>query len=96
MANGLRVPRAFADREILSVLRESEGDAVAVSDDEMVAMVARLGASEGIYPAPEAAATLVAAARMVADGRIDGDETVLTFLTGNAYKYQESLPVDDG
>jgi len=32
VANGLRVPRAFADREILQVLRASEGTAIMVED----------------------------------------------------------------
>ena len=91
VANGLRVPRAFADREILAVLRESKGDAVTVSDAGLLAMVRRLAAAEGIYAAPEAAATLVAAARLRDNGEISADDSVACFLTGNAYKYQSSL-----
>jgi threonine synthase len=91
VANGLRVPRAFADREILGVLRNSKGTAITIDDDAMLAMLSRLAAVEGIYAAPEAAATLVAAQRLVEDGTICRDERVLTFLTGNAYKYLSSL-----
>ncbi len=91
VANGLRVPRAFADREILQVLRASNGTAIMVEDDAMLEMLGRLAASEGIYAAPEAAATLVAAQRLVQDGTIQRGERVVTFLTGNAYKYLSSL-----
>jgi len=91
VANGLRVPRAFADQEILQVLRDSNGTAIMVDDNAMLEMVARLAAVEGIYAAPEAAATLVAAKRLVDDRVIYRDERVMTFLTGNAYKYLSSL-----
>ena len=91
VANGLRVPTAFADQEILQVLRESNGAAIMIEDEAMLAMLRRLAAVEGIYTAPEAAATLVAAERLVADGTIYRDERVVTFLTGNAYKYLSSL-----
>ena len=91
VANGLRVPRAFADREILQVVRDSHGTAVTVDDESMLQMLRTLAAVEGIYAAPEAAATLVAAQRLVEAGEIHADERVVTFLTGNAYKYLSSL-----
>jgi threonine synthase len=91
IANGLRVPRAFADQEILAVLRESHGDAITVSDEAMLDMLRTTARLEGIYPAPEAAATLVAAADLASQGRLDGDGRVVCLLTGNAYKYLSSL-----
>lgn len=91
LASGLRVPGAFADVEILGVLRDSSGTALTVDDDEMVSWVRRLASTEGIYPAPESAATLAAAARLRAEGYIDAEEQVVCFLTGNAYKYLSSL-----
>lgn len=91
LASGLRVPGAFADQEILGVLRASGGDALTVSDVEMVQWVRRLASTEGIYPAPEAAATLAAAVRMREDGRLDAAERTVCFLTGNAYKYLSAL-----
>ena len=91
VANGLRVPRAFADQEILSVLRDSGGDAIAVSDEAMLAMLRMIARVEGIYTAPEAAATLVAATELASQGRLDSSGRVVCFLTGNAYKYLSSL-----
>jgi threonine synthase len=91
LANGLRVPRAFADREILAAIRASGGTALAVSDTSMVAMLRLLARTEGIYPAPESAATLVAAQHLAAEGWIGEADRVVCFLTGNAYKYLSSL-----
>ncbi|HJO03932.1 MAG TPA: threonine synthase [Acidobacteriota bacterium] len=91
VANGLRVPRAFADREILGVLRDSGGDAIAVSDEAMLDMLRKIARVEGIYAAPEAAATLVAASELVRQGRLDPSGHIVCFLTGNAYKYLSSL-----
>lgn len=91
LANGLRVPSAFADREILAVVRASAGTALTVSDEQMVTMLQRIAAAEGIYPAPEAAATLVAAEQLRRRDEIGAGEQVVCFLTGNAYKYLSSL-----
>src|SRR3989441_9073951 len=69
-AAGLRVPSPFAGRQMLRVLRETGGGAVAVSEtaiQDAQRLVARL---EGIWTAPESAA-LVAALRVL-KGR--GDE----------------------
>jgi len=59
--------------------------------EQMVQMVRQLARSEGIYPAPESAATLVAARVMAERGEIDGEDRVVAFLTGNAYKYLSAL-----
>lgn len=91
LASGLRVPSCVADREILALLRESEGDAVTVSDAEILDCVRRLGAAEGIWAAPEAAATLAAVPHLLEEDRLARDEIVVAFLTGSAYKYRSSM-----
>ena len=58
-AAGLRVPAVFADYIILKVLRETGGTAIAVSDQEMIDAMTEMGAAEGVFAAPEGAATLV-------------------------------------
>jgi len=91
VADGLRVPRAIADFLILRTIRESGGTAVAVSDQEMVDDMKVLGKLEGVSAAPEGAASLSAARRLVADGRIKKHETVVLFNTGGALKYLDLL-----
>jgi threonine synthase len=54
----------------------------------------RLGAAEGVSAAPESGAALVAIERLVTEGRIRPDETVVLFNTGGALKYLDVLPSD--
>jgi threonine synthase len=91
VADGLRVPRAIADFLILRTIRESGGTAVAVSDEQMVDDMKTLGRLEGISAAPEGAASLSAARRLVADGKIKPHETVVLFNTGGALKYLDLI-----
>jgi threonine synthase len=91
LAGGLRVPAAFADREILTVLRESNGDAIAVSDAELLEATRQVGADEGIYSAPESGATIAAVRKLVNEGRLDPSGTILSFFTGSAYKYVSGM-----
>jgi threonine synthase len=51
-----------------------------------------LGGSEGIYAAPEAAATLSALRKLLVSGDISRDERVVLLLTGNGLKYGELKP----
>ena len=93
VADGLRVPRAVADFLMLRVLRESNGTALAVSDGSMVDAMRRSGAAEGVSAAPEGGAALVAIERLVAEGLIGRQDTVVLFNTGGALKYLDVLGV---
>jgi threonine synthase len=87
IASGLRVPKSFADLIILHDLRESQGTAVAVSDDELLASQHELGRAEGIFAAPEGAATLAALKKLVQEKWVDPQERIVLFNTGSGLKY---------
>jgi threonine synthase len=87
IASGLRVPRAIGDFLILDAIRESRGAALAVSDEEILAAVREIGATEGLFVAPEGAACLPALRKLIAAGKIARDETVVLFNTGAGVKY---------
>ncbi len=89
IAYGLRVPNAFADRLILRALRESGGTAISVSDTDILQEQKRLGALEGIFAAPEGAATVAAAEKLLQTGFIKADEKVVLFNTGTGLKYAQ-------
>jgi threonine synthase len=91
LADGLRVPKAVGDFLVLRAVRESGGTALAVTDDEMVAGMRALGSREGVSAAPEGGAALQALKRLVADGRVRRDESVVLFNTGGALKYLDVL-----
>lgn len=88
-ASGLRVPKAYADYLILRILRESKGEAVTVTDDEMRRGVLEMAGSEGLFAAPEGGAAWIAVEKLLAAGKLDRGERVVVFDTGTGYKYAE-------
>lgn len=89
VASGLRVPKAIGDFLILDALRESNGTAIAVSDEDLIKAVGEIGAAEGIFCAPEGAACLPALREMIEQNLINENETVVIFNTGAGVKYLE-------
>ena len=90
MASGLRVPGPLGDQLILRMLRQTKGTAIGVTDDEMLQAGKELATHEGIFAAPEGAATVIAARKLAASGWIKPKETVVLFNTGTGYKYAEA------
>src|SRR5690349_13788781 len=90
IASGLRVPGPLGDQLILRMLRETNGTAITVTDKEMLRAARELAKLEGIFAAPEGAATVVAARILAASGWIKPYETVVLFNTGTGYKYSEA------
>lgn len=88
VASGLRVPRPFASRQILAVLRGSRGSALSVSEDEILSSMRTL-AKEGIFACPEGAATMAGYHRLVDGGLVGGGERTLLYNTGTGLKHLE-------
>jgi threonine synthase len=85
------VPKSLADRLILQDLRASNGAAIAVSDTAIQVAQHRLSQMEGIFPAPEGAATLAALEELVRQKWIHPKERIVLFNTGSALKYMDQL-----
>ena len=93
ITNGLRVPAPFGDKWMLRVLKESNGTAIRINDAEMLEGIHEVAHTEGVFVAPEGAATWMALKKLLADGWISKTETVVLINTGSAYKYIENLTV---
>jgi threonine synthase len=89
-ASGLRVPKAIGDFLILDALRASGGTALSVTDEELIAATREIGASEGLFCAPEGAACLPALRKLIAAGDVRESDRVVLFNTGAGVKYLES------
>jgi len=87
VAAGLRVPKPYADHLILRILRESGGTALSASDQEIMNAVSEWASTEGIFAAPEGAASLVAYRKLVTSGFLSPSERVVLFNTGSGLKY---------
>jgi len=90
LASGLRVPGPLGDLLILRMLKQTQGIALTVTDDEMLQAGKELASQEGIFAAPEGAATVSAARNLADKGWIKPHETVVLFNTGTGYKYAEA------
>jgi len=91
VASGLRVPKAVGDFIMLDILRKSNGTAIAVSDEDLVKDAVEIGASEGIFAAPEGGACLTALKNLLESGEVKSDERIVIFNTGSGIKYLEAF-----
>jgi threonine synthase len=90
VASGLRVPGPLGDVLILRMLRQTKGTALTVTDEEMLEAGKELASLEGVFAAPEGAATVCAARKLAKTGWIKPEESVVLFNTGSGYKYAEA------
>ncbi|MCE7040662.1 threonine synthase [Dyadobacter sp. CY312] len=91
VANGLAVPFPFAEKQIFQVLKESEGYAISVSEEELMVGTKSLAKNEGLFVAPEGGALLPAMIKAIENKWISADDKILLLNTGSAYKYAENF-----
>jgi threonine synthase len=91
LAAGLRVPKPYADYIILDILKQSGGTAIAVSDEQIFQAVAEWASQEGVFAAPEGAASLAAYQVLLKQGFLKPTDKVVLFNTGSGLKYLEAV-----
>jgi threonine synthase len=94
VAFGIAVPKALGDFLVLDALYETNGTAIAVSDDELLDVQRLLASREGLFVCPEGAAAIAAAKHLRRNEWIADDDRVLTFNTGSALKYAAGSTLD--
>ena len=91
LAAGLRVPKAYGDYLILDILKQSDGIAVASTDAEILESLHHWASVEGIFAAPEGAASLAAYRKLRARGFFSPEDKVVLFNTGSGLKYLDVI-----
>ena len=91
LAAGLRVPKPYADYLILAILKKSKGAAISATDEEILDATRHWAKVEGIFAAPEGAASLVAYRKLRAREFFQPEDTVVLFNTGTGLKYLDVL-----
>ena len=86
VAGGIAVAAPARKAEIMDVLRESGGSAVAVEEADVLAWQRSLAEREGIYAEPTSAAALAGLSALVQAGTIGRSDRVLVPLTGFGMK----------
>ena len=89
IAAGLRVPKPYGDSIILDIVRASDGIAMAVNDDEILASILDWGRNEGLFLSPEGASVTAAYDQLLARGYLKPGDRVVLFNTGAGLKYTD-------
>jgi threonine synthase len=90
-AFGITVPKAIGDFLVLEAVYETNGCAIAVSDEDTLAALSLMATTEGAFVCPEGAACMAATKKLLADGWIKPDERVVILNTGCGIKYPETV-----
>ena len=88
-AAGLRVPKPYGDAIILDILAASGGQAIASTDEEILASILDYAKNEGLFLSPEGAAATAAYDRLIASGELTPNDKVVLFNTGAGLKYTD-------
>ena len=72
---------------MLKILRDSNGGAFAVDDQEMIRATRDVGSTEGLFVSPEGAACFAALKLLRSAGKIPSGERIVIFNTGSGIKY---------
>ncbi len=76
---------------VLRAVRESGGWGESATDPEIVDAIKLLARTEGIFAEPAGGTTLAVAIKLLNQGRIKPDESVVVSITGNGYKTLEAV-----
>ena len=76
---------------VLRTVRGTGGSGATATDDEILAAIALLARTEGIFTEPAGGTTLAAAIRLIDDGVISKDESIVVCITGNGYKTSDVM-----
>lgn len=87
IAYGLNVPGGVGHFEVLRILRESQGAALAVPEAEIGVTLGRVYRKTGWWISPEGAACVVALSRLVDEQHIHRGDRVVIINTGSWEKY---------
>jgi threonine synthase len=87
IASGIRVPAAIGDFLILRAIRETQGFALAIEDEEIERARREVAAQDGLLLSPEGAATYAAYLAAAREGRISPADRVILFNCASGLKY---------
>jgi len=72
-------------------MKETNGAAAAVTDDEVVEGIRLLAETEGIFAETAGGVVIAGLRQLIRDGHVGEDEVVVAFITGAGLKTQEAV-----
>ncbi len=86
LADSIAVPLPRNRLKATAALRSSKGTMLAVSDEEILSAMRRLGRELGVFAEPAGATAFAGALRWAREGRLSGAETAVAIVTGSGLK----------
>ena len=90
VATAIRIGNPVNWKRALNALRGSNGTALTVTDDEIIKAQKLLARKEGIFIEPASAASIAGLKKLVENGEVDVDETIVCVATGHGLKDPEA------
>lgn len=94
VAFGITVPKALGDFLILQAIYATDGCAVAIDDEALLASQAMLARMEGAFICPEGATCFAAAQQLRESGWLSETDEVVILNTGTGMKYPDTVQVE--
>jgi threonine synthase len=91
VAKSLAIGDPGDGRYVLKRLKQYNGIAQESNNKEILDAILLLAKTEGIFTEPAGGVSIAVLKKMVDDGRIDKDETIVCYVTGNGLKATESI-----
>ena len=91
LAYGLNVPGGVGHFRVLQIIRESEGVAIGITEQDIHKTLSSIWKEKGWWLCPEGAACLAAIPKLLDDGLIRAGDKVVAFNTGSLEKYLPDL-----
>jgi threonine synthase len=76
---------------VLKKLKQYNGIAEDATDEEIIDGILTLAKTEGIFTEPAGGVSVAVLRKLIEDGKIDSDETIVCYVTGNGLKATEAI-----
>ena len=90
-ASAIRVAEPLYGKLALESLKESDGFAVSVSDDEMIEAGMSIARNEGIFAEPASSAPVASLQKEIVQDRVDKDAKIVCLVTSSGLKTDDIL-----
>ena len=84
-------PSLASGNRVLRILRECNGYAETVSDEEIIRVLQLIASREGIFVEPASATSIAVISKLLNEGIIDRKDLVVSILTGSGLKEVKSI-----
>jgi len=93
VAFGVTVPKPLGDFLVLDAVYATDGTAIAISDEDILATEREAATLEGTFACPEGAACFAAARQLARAGWLSPEHSVVALNTGTGLKYPDTVAV---